>query len=248
MIHDRHDRIRTTLARTPKCSITALQKSLGVSRSTLRRDLLILEARGVLVRVHGGIVHPDYLAGEPTFDRRRADRSKVKAAIGRTAAGLVREGQAVYIDAGTTALEVGRHLVLRKDIKLFTHSIRMLTEAQRGEAEVIGIGGQVRRTSEALVGGLALTWLEHLSFSIAFLGASSLCPQQGACTTELTEAAIKQAVIARSREVVLVADATKSKQTAAVHFAAWDRFSAWVTDRMPQTKQKAYPRVLLPEG
>src|SRR5947207_14218651 len=103
-VHDRHSQIAARLARRPRWTVTQLQKEMGVSRSTLRRDLLELEQRGDIVRVHGGVVHRDFLHGEPTFDRRGKQSVAAKRAIGAAAAQLVPDNASVYLDDGTTRL------------------------------------------------------------------------------------------------------------------------------------------------
>lgn len=231
MLHRRHQQIRQILSHQPRSSVQELQDTLGVSRATIRRDLIELEQQGVLVRVHGGVVHSDYHAGEPTFDRRHQHRSVQKQRIGQAACTLVKSNQSIFIDAGSTCLEVARRLLLREDLKLFTHSIRVMVEAQRGQADVICVGGKLRRVSEALVDTFALSWLDHLHFDVAFIGASGLCPKRGLSTTELSEAAVKETVIARSDQVVVVADSSKYGHPTAVNFAKWDQVSDWVVEQ-----------------
>lgn len=240
-VQDRLREISVRLARKPRWTVTQLQREMRVSRSTLRRDLLELEERGDVVRVHGGVVHRDYLQGEPTFDRRGRDAVTAKRAIAATAATLVPQNASVYLDAGTTCFAVGRRLLLRRDIKIFTHSLRLATEAAASDtaASVVMIGGEVRRVSQAVVGGLALDWLTRLRFDVAFVAASGVTAE-GASTTELSEAAVKQAIIERSGENVLVADASKWDQPAAVVFAAPTAFDAWVVDAtVPRAAQAA---------
>ena len=231
MLHRRHQQIRDWLTRHPRCTVTELQEGLKVSRATIRRDLIELEQQGVLVRVHGGVIHSDFLAGEPTFDRRHQQCTDQKRSIGQAAAALIESNQTVFIDAGTTCLEVARHLLLREDIRIFTNSIRVMVEAQHGQADVTCIGGKLRRVSEALIDSLSLNWLENLHFDAAIIGVSGLCLKNGLSTTELSEATIKQAVIANSDQAILVADACKLGHPAAVNFAKWDQMTHWVVDQ-----------------
>lgn len=245
MLHRRHQQIREILSHHPRCSVQELQETLGVSRATIRRDLIDLEQQGVLVRVHGGVVHSDYLAGEPTFDRRHQQRSVQKRHIGEAAAQLIKANQTVFIDAGSTCLEVARRLLPREDLKLFTHSLRVMVEAQRGQADVICIGGKLRRVTEAMVDTFALNWLNHLHFDVAIIGASGLCPKKGLSTTELSEAAVKQAVIARSEQVILVADSCKLGHPTAVNFASWDEVTDWVVDQKVDRPRGSRYRLLV---
>ena len=230
-VHDRLNQISSRLKRRPRWTVTQLQKEMRVSRSTLRRDLLELEGRGDLVRVHGGVVHRDYLHGEPTFDRRGREAVAAKRLIGAVAAEMVADNATVYLDAGTTCFEVGRLLLLRSNIKILTHSLRFALEATNSAsaASVILIGGEVRAVSQAVVGGLGLSWLDRIRADIAFLAASGVS-SDGLFTTELSEAAMKQSILNRVDSAVLVADASKAASTAAVQFAIWREVDHWVID------------------
>lgn len=228
-VHDRHRAILQRLRKKPRWSVDDLLRELPISRSTLRRDLLELERLRSVVRVHGGAMHPDYLRGEPTFDRRGRERAGEKQAIAAAAVTLIPDNSTVYLDAGTTAMEVGRLLLPRTNLKLFTHSIRLMALAGEGCASITCIGGEYRAASDAVVGGLNLNWLEHLRFDVAVIGASGLSTT-AASTTELSECAVKQAIISRAERRILVCDSGKWNHPAAVQFARWREFQVWVTD------------------
>ncbi len=233
LAQQRQERILEHLRQQPRLSVTELQRTLGMSRSSLRRDLLELEQRGELLRVHGGVVLRGYLRGEPTFDRRRDQAAQAKDAIARCAASLVGDQAAVYVDAGTTCLQLARHLLPRKHVRLFTNSLALLEMAEDAQAGVICIGGELRPISRAFIGGIALDWLNGLSFDIAFMGASGLSPAQGLSTTDLAEAQVKRAAMSRAGCVVLLADASKWDHPAPVRFATWKDIDTWVTDKRP---------------
>lgn len=176
------------------------------------------------------------LHGETTFERRRSERAPAKLAIARPAAELVKDGQSVYLDAGTTCLEVGRRLLQRRDVRLITHSVPLLAAAADADADaqVIGLVGALRPSSQALVGDIVSDWLDKFHVDLAFLGASGLDCEQGASTTELSEAEVKRHAIARSTRAVLCADHSKADTPSTVHFAAWDAFDQWITDAWPE--------------
>jgi DeoR/GlpR family transcriptional regulator of sugar metabolism len=230
LVQERHQAILAELRRRPRMSTDRLQQSIRVSRSTLRRDLLELEHLGELVRVRGEVVLPQYIKGEPSFDRRRARRVEAKRDIAVFAAGLIPPNSAVFIDAGTTCLEVGRQLLGRGDLRLFTTSIRLVSDSSRAEAIVVCLGGEYRPVSDAVVGAFSEAWLGRLRFDVALIAASGLDPA-GLWTTELSEAAVKSGAIARARTTVLVADSEKWGMPSAVRFAGWESVGTWVCDR-----------------
>lgn len=231
--HERQLKITALLEQRRQASVVTLQRELGVSAATLRRDLAHLQRVGKLVRTHGGVLHAAFHAGEPAFERKARAATKAKARLAELALGLVPSGATVFVDAGTTTLELGRLLLERDDLTIFTNSLPLLNVRRAGKAALISVGGEMREISRALVGSLAMDWLSHLRFDLVFVGASALDATDGASTTELLEAAIKREVIARSRRAILLADHTKWMQRAPIGFAAWIAFSDFVTDQMP---------------
>ncbi|HEY4989151.1 MAG TPA: DeoR/GlpR transcriptional regulator, partial [Opitutaceae bacterium] len=146
-------------------------------------------------------------------------------------AALLPEEGTVFVDAGTTCLEVGRALLGRPGLRIFTNSVPLLALASEARATLNAVGGEVRPMSLALTGGLAQHWMENLRFDAAVLGASGVEAFGGASTTEVAEAAVKTEALRRSHSRILVVHAEKWGRPAAVRFAAWDRFTDLVTDR-----------------
>lgn len=237
--HERHQAIQTILSKRQRLTVSALQRELKVSSATLRRDLSELERDNRVIRVHGGVMHPAAFRGEPTLAQKGTHSIAAKRAIARVAADLIPDGTTVFIDAGTTCLEVGKLLLSRKDLKLITNSAPLLSLAitERG-ATLISIGGELRAVSGALTGSLALSWIEHLHADIAILAASGLSLQDGLSTTELAEAAVKQQFLARSHKAILVADGSKWNAPSTIKFAEWNQFDTWVTDLSLKTDER----------
>jgi DeoR/GlpR family transcriptional regulator of sugar metabolism len=234
--------IETIVRQKGRLTVGELASQFDASEITIRRDLRLLEAEGKVVRAHGGALHPDFLQPEPGFERKAVDGIEAKAAIARTVAASLPEHGQVFIDAGTTCLEVGRQLLERRELTIITNSIPLLQLGGDAKARVVALGGEVRPLSLALVGALALDWLQALRFDVAVIGASGLDRTDGASTTELSEAAVKQQVCARARRRILAAHAAKWNQPAAVCIAPWSRFNHFVTDARLTAADKAHLR------
>lgn len=228
--YDRHQTLLKALEKRKELAVRDLGGLLDASPATVRRDIEQLERLGKLVRTHGGVLHPDYAQGELGFARKARTAVAAKRAIAAKAAQFVSSGAVVFVDSGTTCLEIGR-LLLDQDVTIYTNSLALLAEPHNPRAQLNALGGEARMLSRALVGGLAMSWLQHLHFDVAFIGASGLSLADGVSTTELTEASIKRECAARSRRPVLVADATKWEQPVAVQFAGWSAFRDFITDR-----------------
>lgn len=234
--------IETLVRQKGRQTVGELASQLGASDITIRRDLRLLESAGKIVRTHGGALHPDFLQPEPGFERKAVDAVEAKVSIAHQAAkNLPTRGQ-VFIDAGTTCLEIGRQILNRRDLTIITNSIPLLQLGGEAQARVIGIGGEVRPVSLALVGGLALDWLKALRFDTAVIGASGLDRNDGASTTELSEASVKQLACDRAKKRILVAHAAKWNQPTAALIAPWDRFTQFITDARLTPAEKAHLR------
>lgn len=247
--HERHRIIADLVAREHRLTVQEIQKQIGVSPATLRRDLTELEKAGHLVRVHGGVVHPQSLRAEPSFSLKSRRAVEAKRTIAATAAGRVADGATVFVDSGTTCLEAGRLLLSRSSVQVVTNSAPLIHEAHQTGASIIALGGELRPISGAFTGQLALEWLARLRLNHAFLGASGL-DAEGPATTELSEAAVKTAVlanVARSKgRCELLADASKWGEEAAIRFADWSAFHAWIVcGNLPPGEASSIPVELI---
>jgi len=229
---ERHQSITDLLSRQHKATVPELQAALGVSPATLRRDLTELEAGGRVIRMHGAVVHPAYFRGEPTLAQKSQVAAAAKRDIAAAAAELAPNEGTVFVDAGSTCLAFGRLLFSRTGLTIVTNSLPLAALACEAQAaaRVICLGGEVRAVSGALVDSGAIAWLSTLRADWCFVSASGLSVEDGASTTELREAAVKQEMMKRAARTVLLADVRKWERPATVSFAPWSAFEFWVTD------------------
>jgi DeoR family fructose operon transcriptional repressor len=246
--HERSHLILRLLRQSGRLSFDELRSRLDVSAATLRRDLTALAKAGELVRVHGGVLDPARLRGEMSLDERTASRRTAKKAIGLLASALVRAGDCVLVDAGSTCLQAALNLLGREDVTLVTNSLPLLEAGRHGRCRLICLGGELRRVSGALTGAASLGMLDRLQGAVAFVGASGLAAGSGASTTELSESAFKQTLLQRARRRVLLADASKWDQPSLVRFAGWEEFTDMVTDRRPKEPLPGHLQLHLPSS
>lgn len=234
--------IETAVRQKGRLTVAELAAQFDASEITIRRDLRTLEAEGKIVRAHGGVLDPEFLQREPGFERKSVDAVKAKAAIANLVVAELPESGYLFIDAGSTCLEIGRQLLDRRELTLVSNSIPLLQLGSSAKARVVSIGGEVRPLSLALVGGLALDWLRALHFDAAVIGASGLDRNDGASTTELSEASVKQLACARAKKKILAAHSAKWNQPAAVKIAPWSAFDRFVTDTRLTSAEKSHLR------
>lgn len=231
MLHvERHRQILRLLAERDRLTVGEIRSRLGVSGATARRDATALAQSGRARRVHGALLPLDFALDEPRYTRKAEKTLAGKVRLGRCVAQLLPEAGTVFIDAGSTALEVGRAVCDRPQLRLYTNSIPFLALASEARAPIVALGGEARPLSLALTGALTQHWLQNLRFDVAVIGASGLDPADGAFTTESTEAAVKSEVLRRSTRRILVATGEKWARPAALRFAPWESFSDLVTD------------------
>jgi DeoR/GlpR family transcriptional regulator of sugar metabolism len=214
--------------------VSELTELLDVSDMTIRRDLDVLAAAGLVDKVHGGATAPGHLsADEPGFEAKSHRQLEEKEAIARAAAALVEPGQAIGLTAGTTTWRLAHHLVGIPDLTVVTNSIQaanILHRDRRPDVTVILTGG-VRTPSDALVGPVAATTLRALHVDVLFMGVHGMTTDAGFTTPNLLEAETDQAFVASAQQVVVTADHTKWGVRGLSRIARLEDVHALVTDR-----------------
>lgn len=183
--------------------VTTLSEEWGISPDSVRRDLRDLASEGLVQRVHGGALPAAPAAVD--YTGREQLSTDAKERIGRTAAALVRPGQVVAIDGGTTTLQLVRHLPLSLEATVVTHSptIAAALQHHRG-VEVILVGGRLFKHSMVSVGTRTTEMIATIQTDLFFLGATGLHPDVGVTTADWEEAAVKRTFAGQAAEVVLL--------------------------------------------
>jgi DeoR/GlpR family transcriptional regulator of sugar metabolism len=203
----RHERILELLRVDGLAEVGHLSRELGVSGATVRRDLSRLEQDGLLQRVHGGAASLG--TSEPPFEVVAVDHQDAKVRVGVAAAALVRDGDVVLIDIGTTTSHLARSLRGR-EITVITSSLAVYEELADDDAvELILLGGIVRRNYRSLVGFLTEHALRQLHADLLFLGTSGVRRDGSVLDTTAVEVPVKRAMLQAAERTVLLADAGK---------------------------------------
>lgn len=192
-------------------SVAALAHDLGVSASTLRRDLTMLEAQDLLTRVHGGAVDARQTVQELPVRYRNGQADDQKEAIAREVASMLPAGSHVVgLTGGTTTSAVARALASRDDLTVVTNAINIASDLTvRARARVFMAGGFVRPQSYEVVGPSAIQALSRVTLDYAFIGVDGICAAAGLTTHDEVEAQTNLAMLKRAHRVVVVADGRK---------------------------------------
>ena len=232
--------ILVELAQRRAVTVSDLCLVTGASEATIRRDLNSLARQGKLSKVHGGAVLPEgeFHGEEPDMETKSQLHMAEKDRIGRYAASLVSDDDIVFLDAGTTVLQMAEHLQESKALFL-TNSIDCARRLMERGLRAYVLGGMLKPGTVALVGTEALKSLRRYNFTKAFLGVNGIAVSRGFTTPDPEEAAVKAAAAERARDAYVLADASKfGAVTAAEMFPLED--ARIITDRLPDQRYRDY--------
>jgi DeoR/GlpR family transcriptional regulator of sugar metabolism len=231
---ERQDHIALLVEESGRVRVRDLAIRFGVSTVTIRKDLVVLESEGRLVRTHGGALVAERRGPEPAFDLRERLQQVEKARIGASAAALVHDGESIVMDASTTALAVARRLRARggwSQLTVITNGLRIASElAGSPGITVLMLGGRVRWEALSVVGQLGDGLFDRINVQTAFVGAAGFAIEAGLSDATDEEAQIKRAMVAAARRVIAIVDHTKFERVAFATFCRTSDIDQVITD------------------
>jgi len=229
-----------------RISVTELAREYDVTTETVRRDLSVLEDRQLVRRVHGGAVPADALTLlEAGLSDRDVEHIEEKQRIAAAALDLLpRADSTVILDAGSTTMRLSKLLPAQLRMTVVTHAVPIAAVlAGKPQLELHLLPGRVRRHTHAAVGPETVEALGQIRADLAFVGTNGLTLEHGLSTPDRTEAAVKRAIVARARRVVLLTDSSKIGVERTISFAAVADIDTLVTDEgIPPADRRAFER------
>lgn len=229
----RRSSILQILKQNSNVSVAELSRHFGVSEVTIRKDLNLLKDRKLLVRTRGGAILQETGSQDNDMSIRfkRLAHYREKQAIGRAAADLIEDGDTIIIDSGTTTLQVAANLHKFRNLTVLTNALNVAQEILSYKRfNAILLGGNIRISSESVVGALTEANMKMFYCDKLFLGVDSFSVEHGISTTSVEEANINQIMISRSRKVIAVFDSSKVNKRALAFITSLDNIHAVVTD------------------
>jgi DeoR/GlpR family transcriptional regulator of sugar metabolism len=229
---DRHSAIREHLYRYGPTGIADLALATDASEATIRRDLQLLEQAGEITRTHGGARIAEATTIEVAFRIRETQNIAAKRAIATTVAPMIVPNSSVFLDAGTTVLQVARHLRLNPiPITAFTNGLLVALELLNlPKLNVMMLGGHLRDENASFVGPLAEAMLESVWLDLLLLGAGAISSDGRIYTYDSGEARLNARMLERASRVVILADSSKFGRTATFVVSPIPPGSTVVTD------------------
>ena len=207
-----------------------VSRSMGVSEDTIRRDLREMAHEGLLQRVHGGALPASPAMAD--FAGRESITAEGKVAIGRAAAQMIRAGQVVILDGGTTSREIARHIPRDLKVTVVTHSPTIALElVNHPNAEVILIGGRMFKHSVVAVGAAAIEAIAQIHADTYFMGVTGVHAKTGLTTGDFEEAAVKRALSHAAAETWVLASSEKLGAASPYAVVRLDEISGIITQK-----------------
>lgn len=245
MREKRLDAIEQYIFEKKNASLDLLCQEFQVSKNTIRRDLEELSRRGNIRKVYGGVKLAGDAAGRvelSAFDERTISHREEKDLICKKAAALVKEGDTIFIDTGTSCTNLVKYIG-KIPCSIVSNSLRVACNAQPYEKlQLIMLPGTLRRETMSFVGIETVERLRIYNIDKAFMAATGLSLDRGLTNASVYEYNIKKEVISRSRKRFLMADHSKFGKTALYTFCDFESLDAVITDMPPAAEYRDYFR------
>ena len=233
---ERHLKIIEIISKSGSVQVEELAKTLDVSLMTIRRDLEKLRQEGRIDRCHGGAI----MKREVPYLEKRVKETEAKHKIAELSAKLVRKGNVVYLDAGTTTYEVAKAIVDIPNLTVITNDLEIAEFFLTSNANLMICGGIVQKSTGSMVGAFANQFMENMRVDVAFLGAQTIDDQFSVLTPTVEKAIMKQTICRNSKEKFLVVDSSKFGKQALVRINDLSSYTAVITNKQftPEEEKK----------
>ena len=218
-------------------TVAELTTMFGVSRDTIRRDLQVLERQGVLTRTHGGALAGDGLvARETRFQSRMTEQTSSKRLIGRAAAALIREGETLILNGGSSTCAFAAELGRLRDLTIVTNNLMLPQVVPRSAVrQVYVLGGAYWDSAQITVGAVKIAGSARISVDTAVIGITGI-DASGLSISRLEEAQVTVEMMDSARRTIVIVDSSKFDVPAFAHVADFTRVQYVVTDAQPSAE------------
>ena len=222
--------IREYLLRNGSAEVGGLSRDFNASAATIRRDILVLLKENGFKKLRGGIGVDDTKA-EPSFAQRSYLQSDKKRRIGKKAAELVHDGEAIFLGTGSTVLEVAKNLTTRRNLTVITNSFPVITTlVDSPGVDLVVTGGALRRPELSFIGHIVEKALSELRADKVIIGIQGIHPESGLTNEFLPEAMLDRVLVTFAPQLIIVADSSKIGKIKASAVGRIEDIGVLVTD------------------
>lgn len=224
---ERQMKIIDLISKNGSVQVDELAKMLDVSLMTIRRDLEKMKQEGKIDRCHGGAI----VKREVPYTEKRVLETEGKHLIAEQSIRLIKKGQVVYLDAGTTTYEIAKRLMDIPNLTIITNDLEITHLLLESNANLLICGGLVQKSTGSMIGALANMMMDNLRVDIAFLGAQSIDDQYNVLTPTMDKAVMKQTICKNAKEKYLVVDSSKFGRQALIKINHLSDYTAVITNK-----------------
>ncbi len=236
----RKARIKDIVLEKKSVTVTELSKIFSVTEETIRRDLKQLEDDGFLTRTYGGAFIQDGVENNVDLTIRETAYMESKQAIAKKCLSVIHNGDSIFLDASTTALQVAKALQGMR-LTVVTNSLLIINELHdKEDIRLISIGGSYTPRDKAFVGNTAIQNLESFYLDKTFMSCRSVSMEHGITDSNEAIASIRQSLLTRSNHVYLIADHSKFDKTSFIRISGFDAITGLVTDKQMSIQWKEF--------
>lgn len=207
--YERQQNILSLLQQRGTASVRELSAAVFASEASVRRDIEVLEKKGYVKRIYGGVMLSRHENSVIPLDLRDPEHSSVKEQLARRAAALIPDGATVLIDASSTTRRILRYLGHRRDLRIITNNLRLLQEAKDPTIQFYGTGGAYNPSNHAFVGPAAEAYVRGISADLLFFSSQGITEEGEITDVSEEETALRRVMLSRAKRRIFLCDSSK---------------------------------------
>ncbi|MDS1002453.1 DeoR/GlpR family DNA-binding transcription regulator [Clostridium sp. FAM 1755] len=217
-----------------------IANELDVSLMTIRRDFDRLQDKGILYRSHGGAVKRSTYLSEQAYDLKKISNIYVKEKIAEKALSIIKEGDSIFLDAGTTTFELAKVLNKVKDITVITNDLKIALELYQNNVRAYIVGGKIQEETGCIIGPTADEFISNIKVNVAFLGTSGIDSDFRLSTPTFEKASLKKHIVKSASYSVLLTDSSKFNKESFVNIFSIELVNCIITDKKFNEDENKY--------
>lgn len=238
---ERRQEIMQQLKDEKSVRVNELAVKYNVTEETIRRDLDTLSKDGKVIKIYGGAVLDEPVSEDISFIERKKVNMEAKKRIASYAAGLIEDGETIFVGMSTTAIEVVKAVSASKNITVVTNSLEaMIALGQKSNIRLITLGGTFDPINLFSGGAMTHRYLDHYYVDKAFISVKAISTERGIMDSKEDIAEIKARMVKNSKQAILVIDGSKFDKSALVNVIGTDEIDMLVTDRILDRQWREY--------
>ncbi len=245
-IEERHQHILEMLQAKGRVEVVELSKNFQISEDSIRRDLRLMEEKGLLTRTYGGAILPEQVSSALSYRERQELNKDVKTAIAKLAVAAIKNNDTILLDGSSTVDEMVPFLNRISGLTVITNSIAIAHDVLlfTTGCKLVMIGGAVDRESFNTISIDSLKKIQGIRVDKTFAGPCGVCPEWGLSTTTFDEAAIKKAMMEAAKEVYLLFESSKFGHRSLANIGPIEPRYHWITDRQIAVEDSGFQKLL----